>query len=132
MTAQTSPWTEVRDMAMTKYQILSRRIGTFAKTRDWAPFRTPKNTAMTLSVEAGALVENFLWLTQEESVDLSSGKRLAVKDEMADVFICLVRLADQMGVDLYAAAESKIGDCERRFGAGKGRSGGRKHKESEA
>jgi hypothetical protein len=68
-------------MAMTKYQILSRRIGAFAKSRDWAPFRTPKNTAMTLGVEAGALAEHFLWLTQELGIvrgGLGRGKGGAV------------------------------------------------------
>ena len=105
MTAQTSPWTEVRDMVMTKYQILSRRIGAFAKTRDWAPFRTPKNTAMTLSVEAGALVENFLWLTQEESVDMAPGKRLAVTaradDGATTAFEVVCRIDTPVELDYY-------------------------------
>jgi NTP pyrophosphatase (non-canonical NTP hydrolase) len=117
---------------MTKYQILSRRIGAFAKSRDWGQFRTPKNTAMTLGAEAGALVEHFLWLTQEESVDLAPAKRLAVKDEMADVFICLVRLADQLGVDLYAATDSKMADSELRHPLRSARGKGGQAKKSEA
>lgn len=73
------------------------------------------------------MLEHFLWLTQEESTALTSAGRLVVKEELADVFICLVRLSDVMGIDLYAAAESRMGDNERRYPTAK--AGGRAKKD---
>ena len=80
----------------------------FVNEREWQPYQSPKNLAMALTGEVGELVEHFQWLTQEESSDLTSEHLSEVRDEMADVFIYLVRLADKLGVDLIAAAEQKI------------------------
>lgn len=63
---------------------------------------------MALSVEASELMEHFQWLTEDESSNLPPEKRAAVADEMADVLIYLVRLADRLGVDLLEAAEHKM------------------------
>jgi NTP pyrophosphatase (non-canonical NTP hydrolase) len=116
---------------MTKHQSLSRQISAFAKDRDWDQFHTPKNLAMALNVEAGELLEHFLWLTPEESASLQPDKKLAVQDELADVFIYLIRLADKLGVDLYAAAERKLAENERRYPVAKARGNARKYTEFE-
>lgn len=81
----------------------------FARERDWPRHHTPKNLAMALIVEAAELVEQFQWLTPEESQLRQDGaRRDAVRDELADVLIYLVELADVLGVDLAAAAREKI------------------------
>ena len=77
----------------------------FAKERDWEKFHTPKNLAMALSVEVAELSEHFMWL---ESMDWPSGKTGLIADEMADVLIYLVRMADVMGIELLPAAFDKI------------------------
>lgn len=87
---------------------LQGRVEEFVKERDWQPFQSPKNLAMALTGEVGELVEHFQWLTQEESERLSDETLTEVKDEMADVFIYLVRMADRLNVDLLEAAEVKI------------------------
>ncbi len=87
---------------------LTRLLRDFVRERDWEQFQSPKNLTMALSVEASELMEHFQWLTQEESFDLPADKRAAVADEMADVRIYLVRLADRMGIDLLDAAERKM------------------------
>ncbi len=87
---------------------LTRLLRDFVRERDWEQFHSPKNLSMALSVEASELMEHFQWLTEDESYDLPPDKQAAVKDEMADVLIYLVRLADRMGVDLMDAAEQKM------------------------
>ena len=80
----------------------------FVAERDWDQFHSPKNLAMALSVEAAELVEHFQWLTEAESRRLAPAKLDEVRDEMADVLVYLVRLADKLDVDLLAAAAAKI------------------------
>ncbi len=83
-------------------------LETFVNEREWQPYQSPKNLAMALTGEVGELVEHFQWLTQQESGQLNSEQMSEVTDEMADVFIYLVRLADKLDVDLISAAEQKI------------------------
>ena len=80
----------------------------FVAERDWDQFHSPKNLAMALSVEAAELMEHFQWLTEDESRRLPPDKFNAVRDEMADVLVYLVRLADKLDVDLLEAAAQKI------------------------
>lgn len=80
----------------------------FVNEREWQPYQSPKNLVMALTGEVGELVEHFQWLTQEESANLNAEQLSEVQDEMADVFVYLIRLADKLGVDLLEAAEQKI------------------------
>lgn len=80
----------------------------FAAARGWRSFHTPKNLAMALIVEAAELVEHFQWSTPEESCLLTPDKAVAVRDEVADVLIYLVEMADVLNIDLIAAARDKI------------------------
>ena len=98
---------------------LQNTLRGFAAERDWAQFHTPKNLAMALVAEVGELVEHFQWLTPQQAFDVASdpSKVDAVADELADVLIYLVRLADVLSVDLIAAAASKIADNAKRYPA---------------
>jgi dCTP diphosphatase len=89
---------------------LAGRLQAFAQERDWEQFHTPKNLAMALSVEAGELLELFQWLTPTQSFAVAdySADTARVQEELADVFIYLVRLAAVLGVDLEAAVEAKL------------------------
>ncbi|MEJ2632649.1 MAG: nucleotide pyrophosphohydrolase [Acidihalobacter sp.] len=87
---------------------LRRELAEFARERDWDQFHAPKNLVMALSVEVAELVEHFQWLTPEESRTLAGRKRAGVEEELADVLLYLVRIADQLDVDLWAAARRKI------------------------
>ena len=95
---------------------LRNRLRTFADDRDWEQFHTPKNLAMALSVEASELVEIFQWLTPEQSADvMSSDEADHVREELADILIYLVRVADVLGVDLLEAAQFKVRKNSERF-----------------
>ena len=92
------------------------QLRTFAGERDWEKFHTPKNLAMALSVEASELLEIFQWLTPEESRQVMQGQDAdAVRDEVADVMIYLLRLADVVGVELEEVVAAKIGRNAVRF-----------------
>lgn len=70
----------------------------FARVRDWEQFHTPKNLAMALAAEAGELLEPFQWLAPDEAAAVMSGPRATdIEDEIADVAIYLLRLADVLG-----------------------------------
>ncbi len=102
---------------MSDIEDLTTAIREFAQQRDWERFHTPKNLAMALSVEVAELVELFQWLTPEESatlVDTPEG-RAAIEDEIADIAIYLLRIADVLSVDVTAAIEAKIDRNGRRF-----------------
>jgi NTP pyrophosphatase (non-canonical NTP hydrolase) len=89
---------------------LQRRLREFAAARDWQRYHSPKNLAMALTVEAAELLELFQWLTTAESHTLTqdAADKERVGDELADVLLYLLQLADHTGVDLEAAVEHKL------------------------
>ena len=89
-------------------ETLRARLREFIAERDWDQFHNPKNLAMALIAEAGELVEHFQWLTAEQADRLTPETLAEVELELADVFIYLVELADQLKVDLLAAAGRKL------------------------
>jgi len=96
---------------------LAVRLKKFADARDWEKFHTPKNLAMALSVEVSELGEIFQWMTAEESANVMREQKSAdaVKDELADIALYLVRLSAILNVDLLAEANAKIDRNEKRF-----------------
>lgn len=94
---------------------LNRRLLDFARARDWEPFHSPKNLSMALIAEAAELVEHFQWLTQAESAALPADRHEAVRMELADILIYLVRLGERLDIDLIRAAHDKMDLNETRF-----------------
>jgi NTP pyrophosphatase (non-canonical NTP hydrolase) len=100
---------------------LAQSLREFAHARDWDQFHSPKNLSSALVVEAGELLERFQWLTEDQSRTLTAEQRLAVRHELADVLIYLVRLADKLSIDLLAAAREKIALNEAKYPVGRSR-----------
>jgi NTP pyrophosphatase (non-canonical NTP hydrolase) len=98
---------------------LAAELRHFAAERDWERFHTPKNLAVSLAVEVGELLEHVQWGSDEEiAVALRTSEgRAALSEELADVFIYLVRLADVVGVDLLDAAWAKVAANAERYPA---------------
>lgn len=96
---------------------LQNTLRQFAAERDWQPFHTPKNLAMALVVEAAELVELFQWLTPEQSATLSDDAVVHEKvgDEVADVLLYLLQLADHTQVDLKRAVGRKLQKNARKY-----------------
>lgn len=106
---------------------LREALRAFAAERDWDQFHSPRNLATALAVEAAELLEPFQWLTDEQGRDLPPATRAAVEEEMADVLLYLVRLADKLEVDLAAAARAKIAKNGEKYPVEKARGSSRKY-----
>jgi NTP pyrophosphatase (non-canonical NTP hydrolase) len=110
---------------------LRDRLREFAGERDWDQFHTPKNLSMALIAEAAELVEHFQWVEGDKSHLLTEKMRPQVEEEIADIMIYLVRIADKLGIDLYTAAERKIAINARKYPADKVRGSARKYTDYE-
>lgn len=110
---------------------LTRKLRQFTDEREWGQFHTPKNLAMALAAEAGELLEIFQWLTDDEAqlVMTDPGRASAVRDELADVFAYLIRLADVAGVDLSDALTDKIAKNDLRYPVDRARGSAEKYTE---
>ena len=88
--------------------LLRDKLRAFAEARDWDQFHSPKNLSMALMVEAAELMEHFQWLSEAQSGNLDAEKKVVVAEELADILLYLVRLADKLDVDLLEAALQKL------------------------
>lgn len=112
---------------MKDLESLRRAIANFAADRDWDQFHSPKNLVMALSVEAAELVEHFQWLSEARSANLDEATLAEVADEIADIQIYLVRVADKLGVDILAASEAKLKKNAEKYPVEKARGTSRKY-----
>ena len=80
----------------------------FRDDRDWRQFHTPKNLASAISIEAAELQEIFLWDQEPRNESVVDAKKKQISEELADVAIFAVYLADAVGIDLLSAMEDKI------------------------
>ena len=83
-------------------------IRDFRDERDWAQFHNPKDMAIAISIEASELLEHFLWKTTEESEQRVLEKRAEISDEIADIAVYLLELADNLNIDLAHAIKNKM------------------------
>jgi len=99
---------------------LETALQQFADERDWQKYHSPKNLAMALTGEVGELAEIFQWLTEEQSKSVArdSNTAQAVRDELADVMLYLVRLSSVLGVDLNEAVTQKLAKNGRKYPIG--------------
>lgn len=102
----------------------------FRRKRDWEQFHTPKNLAISLSVEAAELLEIFQWKTNDEIVALlASDSKQLVQDEVADVAIMLSYLCHDLDIDLNVAVRSKLEKNEVKYPVEKAFGNSRKYSE---
>ena len=96
---------------------LQARLAQFADDRDWAQFHSPKNLVMALTSEVGELSELFQWLSADDSMTFMSDERAAsrVREELADVFGYVLRLASVLEVDLDTCLHAKIDSNAERY-----------------
>jgi NTP pyrophosphatase (non-canonical NTP hydrolase) len=99
---------EKREIRMNEWAEIKKALRRFAEERGWGQFHSPKNLATALAVEAGELLEHFQWMNEAQSDELATEKRIEVAEEIADVQIYLLQLADRLGIDLEDAVRSKI------------------------
>ena len=79
-----------------------QRLRDFNRERDWEQFHDAKNLALSISIEASELNECFLWKNADEA------DRTKVEEELADVFLCAIMLADKYDIDIKDICLKKI------------------------
>src|SRR2546421_6902476 len=121
--------TNTPDPHPTSLEELRNALRDFAAARDWDQFHSPKNLAIALSVEAGELLEHFQWISDQESLALPDDKLGKIKDEIADVLLYLIRLADLLNVDLIKTADTKIEVNAQKYPVDKSRGSAKKYTE---
>ncbi len=114
---------------MSDLESSQKKIIAFRNERDWAQFHDPKNLAEALSIEAGELLENFLWKTTEQSRNLTVEELKNVKEELADIFIFLTYLIEEYHIDLLKEVEKKIAMNEAKYPVEKAKGSSRKYTE---
>src|SRR3990172_6477316 len=112
---------------MVDLESIQQKIILFRNERDWAQFHDPKNLAEALSIEAGELLESFLWKTTEQSRNLSPEELKNVKEELADIFIFLTYLSEEYKIDLFKEVENKIAQNAAKYPVEKARGSNRKY-----
>ena len=98
------------DLSLIEAHRLTVALRKFADDRNWGQFHSPKNLVMALTGEVGELTEIFQWMTEQQSWDACKDPAVApkVEQELADVLLYLIRLADTLGVDLNRVAVEKL------------------------
>lgn len=84
---------------------IRQTILNFRDERNWKQYHNEKDLAISISLEASELLENFQWISSEEAIGKSEQN---IKEEMADILIYLIQLADKMNVNLEEEVLKKI------------------------
>lgn len=99
---------------------LRDEVQNFVQERDWEQYHSPKNLGMSIAIEAAEIMEQFQWYSNEESVKLvhETTARNMVADELADVIIYCLMLANQADIDISSAVNNKLERNKARFPIG--------------
>lgn len=102
---------------------IMKKLREFNNSRDWSQFHTPENLAKSIAIEAGELLECFQW---------GSEYRLeSVQEELADVMMYCLMLADRTEINLEEAMHNKIIKNEQKYPIEKAKGNSRKYTEFE-
>ncbi|NIZ11106.1 nucleotide pyrophosphohydrolase [Pseudooceanicola sp. HF7] len=96
-------------------QSVTERLRKFRDDRDWSQFHTPKDLALSISVEASELLEIFQW--KPESTPVDEEMKRAIEDEVADIFSYLLLFCDKTDINLVEVTNKKIDANQQRFPA---------------
>ncbi|PKP41743.1 MAG: nucleotide pyrophosphohydrolase [Bacteroidetes bacterium HGW-Bacteroidetes-10] len=108
---------------MSQINEIISRIVKFRDERDWAQFHNPKDLAIALNIEAGELLELFLWKKENEA----NPERL--KEELADVLIYALLLADKFDLDVQKIIEDKLNHNSQKYPVDKAKGNAKKYNE---
>ena len=114
---------------MDRVEEITACIRRFRDERDWMQFHHPKELATALSIEAGELLEHFLWKTPEECSARIEEQPDEIRDEIADIAIYLFELADNLDIDLVEAMKTKMAKNAQKYPVGKAKGSHKKYTE---
>jgi len=107
---------------MSDLQALRDRMREFTADRQWSPYHDPKSVLLALVGEVGELAELFQWLPADAAQELARDEPLRTRagEELSDVLLYLILLADVLGIDLATSANAKLTDAALRYPPGTG------------
>lgn len=108
---------------------LQKRIRKFVDERDWDQFHNPKDLAISLSLEAGEVLEHFQWKSYGEIVTYLENNKDAVGEELVDVLWYMILLANKTNIDLSRAFEKKLDKNDKKYPIEKARGNHKKYTE---
>lgn len=100
-----------------------------ANEREWKQFHSPKNLAMDLGIEAGELMEKFVWSTTEQSYEDVDKKRQEIEYEAADIMIVLMLFCNVSKIDISEAVRVKIEEIKAKYPIDKAKGNAAKYTE---
>lgn len=109
---------------MNEIQEIIDLINQFREEREWKQFHNPKDLAISLSIEASELLENFQWKSSEESIDKN---KFDIQRELADVIIYALMLSDDLNLDVGEIVESKLKENAEKYPIEKSRGSNEKY-----
>ena len=110
---------------------VTKQITDFRDAREWLQFHNPKDMAIAISVEASELLEHFLWKTPAEVQRRAKDKKEEIRDEIADIAIYLVELADILNIDILEAMDLKLAKNGAKYPVSKAKGSNKKYTELE-
>jgi NTP pyrophosphatase (non-canonical NTP hydrolase) len=105
------------------------RIIKFRNDRDWSQFHTIKDLCIGLGIEVAELQELFLWKNNEELSKTLETKKESIGDELADIFIFLAYISNDLGIDLNQAINRKINKNNEKYPIEKSKGSNKKYNE---
>jgi NTP pyrophosphatase (non-canonical NTP hydrolase) len=105
------------------------RIIKFRNDRDWGQFHTFKDLSLGLGIEVAELQEFFLWKNDQELTEIIKSKKESIGDELADIFIFLTYLSNDLGIDLNEAISRKIDKNDKKYPIEKSKGNNKKYNE---
>jgi dCTP diphosphatase len=100
-----------------RFDEVRQKLLKFRDERDWAKYHDPKDLAEAVSIESGELLEIFLWKTAADSRRLDDAEVQSIGQEIADIFIYLIYLSEELDLDLIEETTKKLKINEKRFPA---------------
>ncbi|EUJ33721.1 MazG nucleotide pyrophosphohydrolase [Listeria floridensis FSL S10-1187] len=111
---------------MNEIEQLVSKVNQFREERNWRQFHKAKDLAISVSIEAAELLEDFQWKTSEEAVEANFEN---IKEEIADVLIYSIMLADDLKLDIGTIIEEKLEKNARKYPVEKSKGNNAKYTE---
>jgi NTP pyrophosphatase (non-canonical NTP hydrolase) len=99
------------------FEQVKEQLAEFNRSRNWDEYHNPKDLAVSISIEAAELLENFQWKQTRQPEEIKQDEELTgnIKDEMADILIYLFIMANRLDIDLSSTMLEKVKKNEGRF-----------------
>ncbi|MHA1154821.1 MAG: nucleotide pyrophosphohydrolase [Candidatus Heimdallarchaeota archaeon] len=106
----------VPDKSNDQFEYLKSKMDKFLEERNWKGYHTPKNIAMSISIEAAELMEIFQWINPSSLKVTTNQKLMAeIEDEVADIIIYTISLARSLDIDIFDIVNKKMDKNHLRF-----------------